>query len=191
MPCWPPRATPTSRDVPHLHPHCLALRLQQDGKGIWGPGSRVRVHFSTVSVMFLYDILFVYTCTCTRTTEFIVCRFVAHEKGDRPASIKGRRPVFSSVEMFLWRNYLIFVSCTAPPSTSLHASLMSSGGDGFVMCTLCVCVCVCVRARVCAYMRVCVCVCVCVHTCMHTCVCCLCTCTYACVCLCLLTERYM
>ena len=56
-------------------------------------------------------------------------RFVAHEKGDRPPSLKGRRPVMSTVEMFLWRNYLIFLSCTAPPSTSLQASLMSSG-DG-------------------------------------------------------------
>ncbi len=53
--------------------------------------------------------------------------FVAHEKGDRPPSLKGRRPVMSTVEMFLWRNYLIFLSCTAPPSTSLQASLMSSG----------------------------------------------------------------
>lgn len=55
------------------------------------------------------------------------CSFVAHEKGDRPPSLKGRRPVMSTVEMFLWRNYLIFLSCTAPPSTSLQASLMSSG----------------------------------------------------------------
>lgn len=54
-------------------------------------------------------------------------RFVAHEKGDRPPSLKGRRPIMSNVEMFLWRNYLIFLSCTAPPSTSLQASLMSSG----------------------------------------------------------------
>ena len=59
---------------------------------------------------------------------------MAHEKGDRPPSLKGRRPVMSTVEMFLWRNYLIFLSCTAPPSTSLQASLMSSG-DRYV----CVC----------------------------------------------------
>ena len=50
---------------------------------------------------------------------------MAHEKGDRPPSLKGRRPVITSVEMFLWRNYLIFLSCTAPPS-SPQASLMGS-----------------------------------------------------------------
>lgn len=61
----------------------------------------------------------------------LLSSFVAHEKGDRPPSLKGRRPVMSTVEMFLWRNYLIFLSCTAPPSTSLQASLMSSG-DGWV-----------------------------------------------------------
>lgn len=66
-------------------------------------------------------------------------RFVAHEKGDKPPSIKGRRPVISSVEMFLWRNYLIFVSCTAPPSTSLNASLMSTGtSDRSVVSGVCV-----------------------------------------------------
>ena len=41
---------------------------------------------------------------------------MAHDKGDRPSSLKGRRPVITSLEMFLWRNYLIFTSCTAPPS---------------------------------------------------------------------------
>lgn len=41
------------------------------------------------------------------------------EKGDKPSSMRGRsRPVISSVETFLWRNYFIFASCSAPPSTS-------------------------------------------------------------------------
>ena len=55
-------------------------------------------------------------------------RFVAHDKGDRPPSLKGRRPVITSLEMFLWRNYLIFTSCTAPPSsvTSDSSALDSS-----------------------------------------------------------------
>lgn len=45
------------------------------------------------------------------------------EKGDRPSSIRGRqRPVISSVETFLWRNYFIFASCSAPPSSSLNSS---------------------------------------------------------------------
>ena len=62
-----------------------------------------------------------YTIACF----YLSCSGIGHEKGDRPASLKARRPVMSSLEMFLWRNYLIFVSCTAPPST--NPSLMSSG----------------------------------------------------------------
>lgn len=41
------------------------------------------------------------------------------DKGDKPSSMRGRgRPVVSSVETFLWRNYFIFASCSAPPSSS-------------------------------------------------------------------------
>ena len=41
------------------------------------------------------------------------------DKGDKPSSMRGRqRPVISSVETFLWRNYFIFASCSAPPSSS-------------------------------------------------------------------------
>ena len=63
--------------------------------------------------------------------RYVICtsrRFVAHDKGDRPPSLKGRRPVITSLEMFLWRNYLIFTSCTAPPSsvTSDSSALDSS-----------------------------------------------------------------
>ena len=44
------------------------------------------------------------------------------EKGEKPSSMRGRqRPVISSVETFLWRNYFIFASCSAPPSSSLKA----------------------------------------------------------------------
>jgi len=55
---------------------------------------------------------------------------VAHDKGDKPPSLKGRRPVISSIEMFLWRNYLIFTSCTAPPSTSPQTSFISTDSAG-------------------------------------------------------------
>lgn len=57
-------------------------------------------------------------------------RGVAHDKGDKPPSLKGRRPVISSIEMFLWRNYLIFTSCTAPPSTSPQTSFISTDSAG-------------------------------------------------------------
>lgn len=48
------------------------------------------------------------------------------DRGERPSSIRGRqRPIISSVETFLWRNYLIFASCSAPPSGSLSFSSSS------------------------------------------------------------------
>lgn len=52
------------------------------------------------------------------------------EKGDKPPSIRGRqRPISSGSESFLWRNYLIFASCCAPPSSSLT--------EGYAHCTIC------------------------------------------------------
>lgn len=39
------------------------------------------------------------------------------DKGDKPSSMRGKgRPIVSSVETFLWRNYCIFASCSAPSS---------------------------------------------------------------------------
>ena len=41
------------------------------------------------------------------------------DKGDKPSSMRGKgRPIVSTVETFLWRNYFIFASCSAPPSSS-------------------------------------------------------------------------
>lgn len=50
------------------------------------------------------------------------------EKSDKPSSIRGRqRPIISSVETFLWRNYFIFASCSAPPSSSLNTAAGQEG----------------------------------------------------------------
>lgn len=50
------------------------------------------------------------------------------DKSDKPSSIRGRqRPIISSVETFLWRNYFIFASCSAPPSSSLNTSAGQEG----------------------------------------------------------------
>ena len=45
------------------------------------------------------------------------------EKGEKPSSIRGKqRPTISSVETFLWRNYLIAACCSATSSTELSLS---------------------------------------------------------------------
>jgi hypothetical protein len=51
------------------------------------------------------------------------------DKGDKPSSMRGRtRPVINNVDTFLWRNYVIFASCSAPPSSSLSDSSQDGSG---------------------------------------------------------------
>ena len=56
--------------------------------------------------------------------------FIATDKGDKPPSMKGRRPfAVSSPEMFLWRNYVMFACCAAPnPSNQLNMSGSAEAG---------------------------------------------------------------
>ncbi|CAI8040481.1 Protein furry homolog [Geodia barretti] len=50
------------------------------------------------------------------------------DKGDKPSSMRGKgRPIVSTVETFLWRNYFIFASCSAPPSSSQESSQDGAG----------------------------------------------------------------
>ena len=47
--------------------------------------------------------------------------FIVPERLDRPPLLRNPRGGFvSQPEMFLWRNYLFFACCTAPPSFSPH-----------------------------------------------------------------------
>lgn len=47
--------------------------------------------------------------------------FIPHERTDRPPQLRiPRVPFISQPELFLWRNYLFFACCTAPPSSRPH-----------------------------------------------------------------------